>query len=351
MTRKLLVAVDQQVTPDAPVLRLAASLAAPGDSMHVVSVLPPPSVSLPPLTSAAAAAAFMHASDASHDIDAARRAVAAARDGLASLGCPNAAPHILPSAGGASGVASSLAAWAHSRHADVVVVGSRGLGPAGRALAPLVGLGSVSDSLVKDAHAPAVAVARGGQNDSLLPADSPPIVVVGVDGSGPSMAAVRWAATTLARRGATGARLHVVSSPQLPPLPLMDSDSAITAIESHTWEASKEAALEEARVASTDAAAAAASLLPGEGAVTAHALLPAGGADGAADELVAYAHRVDATLIVVGSRGLSAWRRALLSIVGMGSVSTAVARKAPCGVVVVRAGGEDEDHAHPAKAD
>ena len=354
MTRKLLVAVaaDQQVTQASPMLRLAASLAASGDSVHVVSVLPPPSAGLPPLTSAAAAAAVMHASDASHDIETARRAVSAARDGLASLGCPRAVPHILPSAGGASGAAASLAAWAHSRHVDVVVVGCRGLGATGRALAPLVGLGSVSDALVKDAHAPAVAVARGGAGDSAPPLDTPPVVVVGVDGSGPSMAAVRWAARTLARRGDTGARLHVVAAAMLPPLPIhMDDASAVTAIESHAWEASKEAALEEARVASTDAAAAAASLLPAEGAVAAHALLPAGGAQGAADELVAYAHRVGATLIVVGSRGLSAWRRALLSIVGMGSVSTAVAHRAPCGVVVVRAGGEDEDHAHPAKID
>lgn len=345
MPRKLLVAIDPATPADAPALKLAAALAAPDDVVHVVTVLPAPAAGLPPLTSAAAAAAVMHAHDAGDDIARARAALATARDGLAAAGVTEATPHILPSAGGASGAADALAAWAHSRHADLIVVGCRNLSAAGRALSPLVGLGSVSDALVKNSHVPAVAVARG---DTAADPAAPPVIVVGVDGSRPSLAAVRWAAATLARRAVAGASLHVVSSAALPPLPIMDEGSAVTAIESHTWQASKEAALEEARVAAADGAALAAALVPPEleCAVTSHALTPTGGTDDAAAEITAYARRVGASLIVVGSRGLSAWRRALLAIVGLGSVSAGVAHSAPCGVVVVRAGGEDDDHAH-----
>jgi nucleotide-binding universal stress UspA family protein len=57
------------------------------------------------------------------------------------------------------------------------------------------------------------------------------------------------------------------------------------------------------------------------------------GAPGAA--LCERAAEVDADVVVVGSRGLGAIRRALL-----GSVSTYVVNNAPCAVLVVRAGSD-----------
>lgn len=78
----------------------------------------------------------------------------------------------------------------HSRHADLLVVGSRGLGKWSRRV-----LGSVSSSLVRHAHCP-VAVIRDGQK----PRDDASIVV-GVDGSPASELATEIAFDEASRRG------------------------------------------------------------------------------------------------------------------------------------------------------
>ena len=68
--------------------------------------------------------------------------------------------HCLPAAGGASGVGESIVAWAKRENADLVVVGSRGMGGAKSTLMSLVGLGSVSSYLLHHLHSP-VAVVHG----------------------------------------------------------------------------------------------------------------------------------------------------------------------------------------------
>lgn len=354
--RKLLVAVDPDapLAPPSPALTLAASLAAPDDALHLVTVLPPPLLSggIPPFAATAAALSTFETQLAAAK-ERARAALAAARDAaVGGLGVDEARVkvHVLPSTGGASGASASLAAWAHSRHADLVVVGARSMGGAARALAPLVGLGSVSDALIKHAHAPAVAVARGSGRP---PADAPPVVVVAVDDSAPARAALKWAATTLARQGEAaiqGATLHVVSVAQLPPFPIVvgaDPSMVANALAADAWDAGKTECVRTAQRVATDGAAAAACLVPACVTVVSHALTPREGSAAAADEVAAYAKAKGATLLVCGSRGLGAVKRALLSIVGLGSVSAALAHAAPCAVVVVR-GGEDEDggHAH-----
>ncbi|MDH6198280.1 nucleotide-binding universal stress UspA family protein [Mycobacterium frederiksbergense] len=79
-----------------------------------------------------------------------------------------------------------------SRHADLVVVGSRGLGKWGRRL-----LGSVSSSLVHYAHGPVAVIPDTEQ--AQRPSTAP--VVVGVDGSPASELATEIAFDEASRRG------------------------------------------------------------------------------------------------------------------------------------------------------
>jgi len=60
-----------------------------------------------------------------------------------------------------------------------------------------------------------------------------------------------------------------------------------------------------------------------------------GGGGAVADPLVSYAKAKQVDHVVVGSRGLSALKRGLYSIIGLGSVSDYIVRHAPCPVTVV----------------
>jgi nucleotide-binding universal stress UspA family protein len=86
-----------------------------------------------------------------------------------------------------------------SRHAELIVVGSRGLGGFSGLL-----LGSVSSQVAAHARAPVIVVRQPSRQ---LPPDAP--VLVGVDGSPESSAAVAFAATEAASRGVPLLAIHV----------------------------------------------------------------------------------------------------------------------------------------------
>ena len=67
---------------------------------------------------------------------------------------------VLPAGHGAGGgnVAETIAAYVASKRADLVVVGSRGIGSLQRSVLTLVGLGSVSDYLARHVDAPLLLV-------------------------------------------------------------------------------------------------------------------------------------------------------------------------------------------------
>ena len=100
-----------------------------------------------------------------------------------------------------------------SMHAQLVVVGSQGVGGLGRLL-----LGSVSSALVHHAHCP-VAVIRSDM-DSGTDADRP--VLVGIDGSPASEAATAMAFDEASRRGADLLALHAWSDVGVFPVLGMD---------------------------------------------------------------------------------------------------------------------------------
>ena len=184
--------------------------------------------------------------------------------------------------------------------ADLIVVGSRGLGPLRRAL-----MGSVSGSVLHHAHT-SVLVARG------QPLSFPARILVALDGSEEASAAVRMAVELA---DASGSELHVVHVGEMMP---------VYHPERHGYLAQYDTIQEEARRVLDEQV----ERIKAEGTAVAQAHLEMGFPD---REIVALGEEVGANLIVVGSQGLGGIRRAL-----MGSVSDSVTRHAHCPVLVVR---------------
>lgn len=99
--------------------------------------------------------------------------------------------------------------------ADLVVVGSRGLGALSRVL-----LGSVSAALLRRSHCPVAVIHDKDPELPEPPADAP--VVVGIDGSPASEAATAIAFDAASRRGVELVAVHAVSGADLIDLPHRD---------------------------------------------------------------------------------------------------------------------------------
>jgi nucleotide-binding universal stress UspA family protein len=187
--------------------------------------------------------------------------------------------------------------------AGLIVMGSRGYGPIRQAL-----IGSVSDSVVRHAHCP-VMVVRG---QALA---FPFRILLATDGSKEVDLASATAADVAER---TGSELHVVHVGEVRPVYHPERHGYL----SHYEELREEAQhLLEGQVKQIEST----------GGDVARAHLEMGHPD---TEIVGLAGRLDAGLIVVGSRGRGPLRRAL-----MGSVSDSVVRHASSPVMVVRNAG------------
>ncbi|MGF0115483.1 universal stress protein [Promicromonospora sp. Marseille-Q5078] len=200
--------------------------------------------------------------------------------------------------------------------ADMLVLGRRRRGRLGRAV-----LGSVSTTVVEHARVPVTVVrhgdpapdADGAADDAEPAADAgPPRVVVGVDTSGPSVAALRHACQVADR---TGASIDAVFAWQITTLaPLPGSWGWAPPIEDYEVFAAESLA---------EAVRAAGVTVPPER-LTRRVVHGQ-----AAKQLVAAAQ--GAERLVVGARGLGGFDKLLL-----GSVSRQVLDFAPCPVTVVR---------------
>lgn len=193
---------------------------------------------------------------------------------------------------------AQIVGLAEELDADLIVVGSRGLGPLRRAL-----MGSVSTSVLHHAHT-SVLVARGE------PVSFPTKILVALDGSEEATAAVRTAA-----RLASASELHVVHVGELMPVYHPERHGYLTRYDTIHAEARRllDEQVEQLRAG---------------GVQIAQAHLQMGYPD---REIVAIAEELGAGLVVVGSRGLGGMRRALV-----GSVSDSVVRHAHGPVLVVR---------------
>lgn len=101
-----------------------------------------------------------------------------------------------------------------SKQADMIVVGSRGMGAVSRVV-----LGSVSTGLLHHARCP-VAIVRGSDDDQPVSDDAP--VLVGVDGSPASEAATALAFDEASRRGVELVAFHAWSDAGVLPIGDMD---------------------------------------------------------------------------------------------------------------------------------
>lgn len=342
------------------------------DDLYLLSVLPPLSstIAAAPVAPTMGMAAAAHTWEEQRSIDekaAAALLRAAARTAI-KHGVPraNIHAHVLPAAGGASGVAASIAEFVRARHGGgdksggtgvaLCVLGSRGLGAARAALMGALGLGSVSDYALRHCPAP-VAIVRGS---SASPAATTQkrVVVVAVDESPGSSAALSYAA----ERGllSNGASVRIVCSAVPVPFPALDETAAAAALEARSWQDANEQAQALAKEVAERHAATARTLLlrqlrsrvdedggniiatataEDEAALDVTAVALKGGGGGPADAgaaLCSYAAAENASLVVVGSRGMGALRAAVAGLVGLGSVSLYASHHAPCPVVVVR---------------
>ncbi len=192
---------------------------------------------------------------------------------------------------------------AESRRAELIVVGDRGLSRVGGLL-----LGSVAMALAAHGACPVVVV-RGTVPATAAPAP----VVVGIDGSPASEAALEFAYDEAATRGAPLVAVHawfdMVADPVLAPLldwDAIEDDERVVLAERLAGWAEKYPDVEVRRVVVRDRPV--------------HALL--GEAAGAA-------------LLVVGSRGRGGFAGLVL-----GSVGHALLHRSPCPLAVVRPAGE-----------
>lgn len=192
-----------------------------------------------------------------------------------------------------------------AREADLLVVGARGLGGFRGLL-----LGSVSQQCLHHATVPVAVVHGEGSGGP----DTDGRIVVGVDGSPPSEAALRWALADAALRHG-GVQVVHSWEPMVLYGPVIGADP----YDVEAVEASAERLVD-------DMVTAAAPTVPVERTVV---------AGGPASSLLEAAK--DADLVVVGRRGLGGFGRLLL-----GSVSDHVVRHAAATVVVVPAAMPDD---------
>ncbi len=192
--------------------------------------------------------------------------------------------------------------------ADLVVVGSRGLG----AFAGMI-LGSVSIEVAR--HAPCAVLVTKGSPRPVRTA------VVAIDGSANALAAARWLAALPLDRGV---RVHLVAVAERPRYP----SSAPGVIRPQL-----NAAIEEMVRERTQELEKALGSVAGEFASVPATVERTAAVGNPADAIVAAAETARADLVVVGARGLGTFERVLL-----GSVSERVLHNASCPVLVVRSG-------------
>lgn len=204
--RVIAIAVDDSESSNVACSWAKGSLLRPEDRVHLLSVkyiVPGDVAPIPPLTTSGpvglVAETYAH-----------RKQEEATRvDNLLKRTAENVfndfhpALHALEAIGGASGVAESIVNWCKENNADCLILGSRHMGAAKSVLMSLIGFGSVGQYSAHHLHIPVCIVHQ--PDDKVHPLER---ILVCVDDSASSRAAVEWACTHAFREGNT---LHIAS--------------------------------------------------------------------------------------------------------------------------------------------
>lgn len=337
MGRVLVAAVDDSPHSQGAGTWAALNFARPGDELHYVSIAPPPSYAMTPAAPIASAGAVAALSinweqQRKADEELCRQLLHQLVDKLPE-GVKEGLDihrHVLPAAGGASGVAESVVCFCKEKGADLVVVGSRGMGAVKSAIMSLVGLGSVSSYLVHNMHVP-VAVCRGRPEDVERKARHK--VMVSLDDSETSRTALEWVV-----QNALGPEdeLHLVCVALPIPYPIVAEDAVSSEVlEADEFDSALQDSIHYAREVVSQAVDAAAVKVD-KAKIFFKALAPEGGASDVGESVVHYARENGVDLVAMGARGMGSFKRAMMSFVGLGSVSDYCVGRLECPVIVVK---------------
>lgn len=163
-------------------------------------------------------------------------------------------------------------------------------------------------------------------------------VFVSVDESAPAQHALKWAINqVLPPEG----QLHIISvlppaSYAVTPTAPIATAGAVAAM-SHTWEAQKKQDESAATTLLKQCSVVAQELGVAADHIHLHMLPATGGASGVAESVVEYANHKGADVLVLGSRGYGSFKRSMLALIGLGSVSDYCIHNVHTPVVVLRA--------------
>lgn len=163
-------------------------------------------------------------------------------------------------------------------------------------------------------------------------------VCIPIDESEHSIRALSWAVKNVLQ---PRDRLHLVTVTQAVagpyPAEVVDTDvPAPTSTSVNAWKNEQAAIAQQTANLLDRLHAEARSLGVPEEAIKTVQLPPQGGASGVGASVVKYAESAEAKVVVVGSRGMGGWKKAMASMLGLGSVSEYILEKSTCPVVVVK---------------
>eukprot|EP01023_Acetabularia_acetabulum_P004101 TRINITY_DN11721_c0_g1_i2.p1 TRINITY_DN11721_c0_g1~~TRINITY_DN11721_c0_g1_i2.p1 ORF type:complete len:380 (+),score=62.18 TRINITY_DN11721_c0_g1_i2:106-1245(+) len=351
--RKVILAIDESSACSHALRWSAEHILRVADQVHLVNVLPPIAYSVSPAApiatgSAVAAVTQTWEAQKQHDSEVSLNTLQKAKeivetsfkDSTVSQDERNEereeqgqglriSVHQIPATGGASGVAESIVTFCKTMKADLLIMGSRGMGSFQRSIMGLVGLGSVSHYCAHHLNMP-VLIIRGdetpvqAQETTVQP--EPLQVMFAMDESERSIEALSWLCENIIRENDV---LHITSVALPSPFLVADGagpewiHQATTAEEVRAWEQDKQSkkshtekccrlgiqlAQERSAISDTER-------------ILGRALQPEGGASDVAGSLCHYANDNKVQLVVVGARHMGDVKRSVMNIIGLGSVS------------------------------
>eukprot|EP00884_Botryococcus_braunii_P006629 jgi/Botrbrau1/15968/Bobra.0294s0006.1 len=117
---------------------------------------------------------------------------------------------------------------------------------------------------------------------------------------------------------------------------MLDDSAVVTAVQSQEWQREKEQELEVANKVVESAVDFTAKHGVNKERIWYRALQPEGGASDVGESILHYARQNKVDVLVLGNRGLGAFKRSMMSLIGLGSVSDYCVHNSPAPVIIVK---------------